>query len=297
MFVIRPIVRNRIAETAFIFGGVGPGLAVTYARPIWRYNGTARSTDLATIRQYAGGSCVINNLAYVFAGDGVQTYNGVTTSVLISIPDMSTNTVAFSVSNISSNAFLFGGTGPPSGFRTSRIRRYNGSSILTETATLQAVNAQSAAQTLASLCFIFGGDDDNSNPYSTIQRYNGTTRTTDSATLAAAIASVSVTAVSSNIHIFGGFGNSVTQANRKLIQRYNGTTRTTDSALLPDPSKATASATTLSSLSFIFGGTGWGAVLTNTIFRYDGTTLTTDSATIDSGNSSSASTINAPGNS
>lgn len=159
---------------------------------------------------------------------------------------------------IGSTAFIFGAKTPDT-----MIRRYDGASSATDSATLSSGDTSEAATLTDAL--IVG------NSLNSIRRYNGTTSSTDSATLDSTTSKNGLSVVSGVMFIFGG------TTSETLIQRYDGTTRSTDSATLPSGGVYSISAAVIGSNSKLYGGLGTGYY--GVIRNYNGTTLSTDSAT------------------
>lgn len=186
-------------------------------------------------------------------------------------------------------AFIFGGgtaTAPQLNSTetvTNTIRRYDGSTLSTDSATLQYNTKGAGAGSIGSDCYQFGGmisfnTSFGNNPTNIIAKYNGTTRSNMGATISKG-AGISCTTLGSTLWTFGGSDNlaDATNGPTRNINSWDGTTLTQVGLLesLSGQAKnifATASSQVNSSLAAIWGGSGTTGAILSRLQTWDGST-------------------------
>lgn len=275
----------------FVFGGYASGN--TYKADIDRFDGSTMSANFNSLSQACSDSAAenLNSDIYLFGGY-FTTYNGSSyvpqyTSVIRKFDGYISTTTGINSSSssnqaaatIGSNVYLFGGyyvTGLIGGgqpdvnkYSLNTIRRFSGSSIATESATMSNSQWASAASTLGQNAYIFGGSyltsQGTSNPtiynLNSIQKFDGTARTTESATLADSTSGLKSVSLNSKIYVFGA----------TAVHSYDGVTRSSTGISYTSQS---ASASTLSTNAYLFGGYTGGNYV-NTTKKFDLTAITT----------------------
>ena len=173
------------------------------------------------------------------------------------------------VGSFNSLPHIFGGNNGSAA--QSSIQTYDGTTRSSLGVTLAVGNFYSSATNIGSDAFIFGGYD-GSAALSTIQRLSGGIRSTDGTTLGAAYQGTCAATLSSLAYIFYT-GSSVCS-----LQEYTGSARSQVATL--SGRKDFASAATLGSAIYSFGGDTSSAIGSNTIRKWDGTTFSNESATL-----------------
>lgn len=288
MFAIRPVTQTLRLEVAYVFGGNSSTATTATSQVISYYpEGSFKSTGLSMSgpRTTMGSAFLVDSIYCLGGIDNTPTNvsntqkfsNGVMSTVSVT-----SATRGNSCSALGSNIFCFGGQPSPG---SNGIKRFTGTAVSTDAATLVEAISEPGAATLGSNVFAFGGNNNASHP-GRIQRYDGTTRTTDASTIDNGYATPTGV-LGSTIYIFG---TAITTGVGVKVQSYDGSSVAT-LADLTSPVCRGACSKVGSRLAVIGGINSSTNALNHTVQLFNGSTSTTDGSYLAASNGVTASSI------